>query len=176
VLWYDLHTARISLTDSAMCTNLINESLFNIVISKVIFSHSVFLLCKDNCITYAWLEIFERGRQVNLGCEMDRFMKKFEKHCYGRTRSVTKARQSTSIRRSTLIIVLIFRTPRSYVMRMTTHGGGCRFFNSCCFKYKITNQSLTQTSNRCLYASYVQPAARMRHSRRFCAAQFGFSL
>jgi len=29
--------ARVSLTDAAMCINLVNESLFNIVISYVIF-------------------------------------------------------------------------------------------------------------------------------------------
>ena len=42
------------LTEAAMCINLINESLFNII-------HRDFLLCKHNCIAYAWLQIFERG-------------------------------------------------------------------------------------------------------------------
>jgi len=37
VLWSDLYTACVSLTDAAMCMNLIHESLFNIVISYVIF-------------------------------------------------------------------------------------------------------------------------------------------
>jgi len=37
LLWSDLYTARICLTDAAMCMNLINESLFNIVVSYVIF-------------------------------------------------------------------------------------------------------------------------------------------
>jgi len=37
VQWSDLHTARVSLTDAAMCMNLINEFLFNIVISSLIF-------------------------------------------------------------------------------------------------------------------------------------------
>jgi len=34
------------LTEAAMCINLINESLFNII-------HRDFLLCKHNCIAYA---------------------------------------------------------------------------------------------------------------------------
>jgi len=38
--------ARVSLNDAAISINLINESLFNIVISYVIFSHCDFLLCK----------------------------------------------------------------------------------------------------------------------------------
>jgi len=34
----DLYTAQVSLTDAAICMNLVNESLFNIaVISYVIF-------------------------------------------------------------------------------------------------------------------------------------------
>jgi len=43
VLWSDLYTARVTLTDAAMCMNLMNEFLFNIVISYVIFSHCDFL-------------------------------------------------------------------------------------------------------------------------------------
>jgi len=36
-VWNDLYTSRISLAYAAMCINLINESLFNIVMSYVIF-------------------------------------------------------------------------------------------------------------------------------------------
>jgi len=35
-----------------------------------------FLLCKHNCISYAWLQIFGRSRQVKLGCKMGHCMKK----------------------------------------------------------------------------------------------------
>jgi len=42
VLWSDLYTARVSVTDAAMCMNLINGSLFNIVISYVIFQSAWF--------------------------------------------------------------------------------------------------------------------------------------
>jgi len=69
MLWCDLCTARVSLTDAVICINLINEYLFNIVILYIIFSHCDFLLCKHNCVTYALLEIFGRGREVKLGCE-----------------------------------------------------------------------------------------------------------
>jgi len=61
LLWSDLYTARVSLADAAVCMNLINKSLFNIVISYVFFSHCDFLLCKHNCISYAQLETFGRG-------------------------------------------------------------------------------------------------------------------
>jgi len=61
VLWSDLHSPLVSLTDAAMRINLINESLFNIVIPWGIFSHCVFLLCKHHRIAYAWREIFIRG-------------------------------------------------------------------------------------------------------------------
>jgi len=59
MLWSDLHTARVSLTDAAMSMNLKNESLFNVVISWVIFCH--FRLCKHNCILYAWLRNLRKG-------------------------------------------------------------------------------------------------------------------
>jgi len=45
--------ARVSLNGASMCMTLINESLFNVVISYVSFSHFDFLLCKHNCISYA---------------------------------------------------------------------------------------------------------------------------
>jgi len=57
VLWSDLfvygNTARVSLIDAATCINLISESVFNIVISCVFFSHCDFLLRKPHCISYA---------------------------------------------------------------------------------------------------------------------------
>ena len=61
VEWFVSYIAQVSLTDAAMCMNLINESLFNIVMLYVFFSHCDFLLSKPNCISYAWLEIFGRG-------------------------------------------------------------------------------------------------------------------
>ena len=39
------------------------------------FSH-----CKHNCILCAWLEIFRRGHQVELGCKMGRCMEQVENH------------------------------------------------------------------------------------------------
>jgi len=48
VLWSDLCTARVSLTDAAMCMNLTNESWFNTVISADFDDLRVFSLAMQN--------------------------------------------------------------------------------------------------------------------------------
>jgi len=66
--------------------NLINESLFNMVIFGVIVNHVVivifyFLVIANTTAFYVpdW-RFSERGHQVKLGCKMGRCMKKVENH------------------------------------------------------------------------------------------------
>jgi len=40
------------------------------------FSHGDFLLCKHNCVSYAWLEIFGKGSLGQIRFQMGHYMKK----------------------------------------------------------------------------------------------------
>ena len=54
--------AMVSLTDAAMCMTLINESLFKIMISYVIFSHWIFYCANTNAIHMPDWKFSEGGR------------------------------------------------------------------------------------------------------------------
>ena len=80
MLWSDLCTARVFLTDAAMCINLTNESWVNTVISCYFVVTVIFYCSNTTAFDMSDWKFSKGGRLVKLGCKMGRRMKKVENH------------------------------------------------------------------------------------------------